>query len=305
MLVVTDAKYEFEFEIAGRIDAEDLLSSERPQMYDVLEKQQSSLPLGPCLLRCDYEREPPKTWTRLRREIGWISFDASLLNPTYHLNKSFKRYVHLPAEGVQHSYHMYHGYEQFVDEIRRRPDGYFRSFDSIDMRPLLHWYSNKQHLFSVTDSSLLKPPTFLCRRLVLRTILTNLYCDSEPWKLLVVRIKGQFYLAMANRATQSAEQITEDEYSGYRFESLFTSDQPNSTRLKDTIPLEQPQKQFHSVQYWEFGRYSLLYTNEIDGELHIDAKQPSADRGNDVPKSQVRPWRRSTLFVVIRGRSLF
>lgn len=114
---------------------------------------------------------------------------------------------------------------------------------------------------------MLKPPTFICRRLVLRTILANLYCDSEPWKLLVIRMKGQFYLALANQKTKSVEDMTEDEYGGYKFEDLFTTDQPNTTRFQENIPLENPQKQFHTVQYWQFGDFNLLYTNEIDGEI--------------------------------------
>jgi hypothetical protein len=122
---------------------------------------------------------------------------------------------------------------------------------------------------------MLKPPTFICRRTVLRTILANLYCDSDPWKLLVVRIKGQFYLSLANKATKRAEDITEDEYSGYHFEQLFTTDQPNTTRFKEKIPLEKPQQQFHTVQYWQFGEFNILYSNEIDGQIVVNNQQKS------------------------------
>ncbi|CAF3597111.1 unnamed protein product [Rotaria socialis] len=250
-----------------------LLENEHPQSYDAKIDENSSMNQGPCLYRSDYECQPPKTWSRLRREIGYISFDGSLSQPTYYLNKSFKRFVHIPIKRDHCSSNVYNGYSQFIEKIRLNPDNYFRAFDSIDLRPLLHWYSQKQHLFSSTNKNLLEPPTFICRRLVLRTILANLYCDSDPWKLLVVRIKGQFYLALANRQTKSAEDITIDEYSGYKFEALFTSDQPNTTRLTEKIPLEKPQQQFHTVQYWQFGDFNLLYSNEIDGEIANDIQE--------------------------------
>ncbi|CAF3829330.1 unnamed protein product [Rotaria magnacalcarata] len=250
-----------------------LLESEHPQSYDVKIDENSSMNQGPCLYRSDYECQPPKTWSRLRREIGYISFDGSLSQPIYYLNKSFKRFVNVPINRDHCSSNVYNGYSQFIEKIRLNPDNYFRAFDSIDLRPLLHWYSQKQNLFSSTNKKLLKPPTFICRRLVLRTILANLYCDSDPWKLLVVRIKGQFYLALANRQTKSAEDITIDEYSGYKFEALFTSDQPNTTRLTEKVPLEKPQQQFHTVQYWQFGDFNLLYSNEIDGEIVNDIQE--------------------------------
>ena len=226
--------------------------------------------LGPCLYRSDYEREPPSTWSGCHREIGYISYDASLKDPIYHLNKSYKRFIHLPKTLEKCSLNIYEGYQEFIQKIQTNPENYFRPFDSIDLRHLLHWYTEKQNLFSSTDSNLLKPPTFICRRTVLRTILANLYSDSEPWKLLVVRIKGQFYLSLANKASKKVEEMTEDEYSGYHFEQLLTSNQPNTTRMKDQIPLEHPQHQFHSVQYWNFGKYNILYSNEIDGEILED-----------------------------------
>lgn len=154
---------------------------------------------------------------------------------------------------------------------------------------MLNWYLNKQYLFSSANPNQLKPPTFICRRLVLRTILANLYYDSEPWKLLVIRIKGQFYLALANRQTKSPEDMTIDEYSGFKFESLFTSDQPNTTRLKETIPLENPQHQFHTVQYWQFGDFNLLYSNEIDGEINENIQlKPTNTQINENPKQVCR-----------------
>ena len=236
---------------------------------------------GPCLFRRDYERQPPATWSRLRREIGWISFDASLADPPYSLTKAFKRFVHLPADTKKCTANVYEGYSQFIEQVKSHPDDYFRSFDSTDLRPLLSWYSRKQNLFSSTHDKLLKPPTFICRRLVLRTLLANLYCDSEPWKLLVVRIKGQFYLALANRATKRVEDMTQDEYSGYCFEALFTTKQPNTTRHKVDIPLQKPQEQFHSVQYWQFGEFNLLYSNEIDAEIRVDTEEKQTANNDD------------------------
>ena len=238
---------------------------------------------GPCLRRCDFERQPPETWPSLRREIGAISFDASFAHPNYQFDKSFKTYIHLPKERHKCSFDVFHGYQEFIQKVKDEGQNYFRKFDSTDLRPLLHWYHNKQALFSSTNPQLLPPPTFICRRLVLRTILANLYCDSDPWKLLVVRMKGQYYLALANRGSKDPEEMTEDEYSGYRFESMFASDQPNTTRLKEQIPLEHPQEQFHSVQYWNFGKYSLLYSNEIDGEIAPDL-HPADETTAPVPE---------------------
>ena len=244
-----------------------LLEDHLLQSYDITTSDSSPSNLGPCLFRSDYERQPPPTWTRLRREIGYISYDASLAQPIYHLDKSFKRFVHIPIKREKCSYDVFKGYEQFMEKVRLNPSNYFRPHDATDLRPLLHWYSNKQNLFSSNNKSLLKPPTFICRRLVLRTILANLYCDSDPWKLLVVRIKGQFYLSLANKQTKRVEDMTKDEYSGYKFENLFTTDQPNTTRFNEQIPLEKPQQQFHNVQYWQFGQFNILYSNEIDGEI--------------------------------------
>ena len=245
-----------------------------PQSLDVvLEKSSLTRPSSPCLTRSEYEREPPPTCPSLRREIGSISFDSSLAQPRYKFDKSFKRFVHFPVERSPCSFDVFHGYAEFLAEYKSLGENYFRSFDSTDLRPLLHWIANHQSLFSSRNASLLSPPQFICRRLVLRTLLANLYCDSEPWKLLVVRLKGQFFMALANRETKCAAQLTEDEYSGYRFESLFTSAQPNSSRLSPSVPLQRPQEQFHTVQYWTFGKYSLLYSNEIDGEI-----APSAEK---------------------------
>ncbi|CAF0805567.1 unnamed protein product [Rotaria sordida] len=253
-----------------------LLEEEPPQLYDIIKSESSSNNVGPCLYRCDYERQPPKTWSRLRREIGYMSFDGSLAQPIYHLDKSFKRFVHIPIKRDKCSYNVYHGYSEFIEKVQLNPDNYFRRFDSTDLRPLLNWYSKKQHLFSSTNQHMLKPPTFICRRLVLRTILANLYCDSDPWKLLVIRIKGQFYLALANKKTKSVEDMTLDEYSGYKFQALFTTDQPNTTRFEEKTPLENPQQQYHTVQYWQFGEFNLLYSNEIDGELKCDIQQKTS-----------------------------
>ncbi|CAF1259763.1 unnamed protein product [Adineta ricciae] len=263
-----------------------LLNENISQSYDIKASESSPIKLGPCLFRSDYEREPPKTWSRLRREIGYISYDASLAQPTYHLDKSFKRYVHIPKQRTQCSYNVYRGYEEFKEKARLNPENYFRPHDGTDLRPLLSWYSQKQHLFSKTNSTLLKPPTFICRRLVLRTILANLYCDSDPWKLLVVRIKGQFYLAIANKATRHVENMTEDEYSGYKFEQLFTTQQPNTTRFEEQIPLDKPQEQFHTVQYWRFGEFNILYSNEIDGEIHQDMIPKQTDESVKVNLTQ-------------------
>ncbi|CAF0868442.1 unnamed protein product [Adineta ricciae] len=263
-----------------------LLNENISQSYDIQASESSPIKLGPCLFRSDYEREPPKTWSRLRREIGYISYDASLAQPTYHLDKSFKRYVHIPKQRTQCSYNVYRGYQEFKEKARLNPENYFRPHDGTDLRPLLSWYSQKQHLFSKTNSTLLKPPTFICRRLVLRTILANLYCDSDPWKLLVVRIKGQFYLAIANKAKRHVENMTEDEYSGYKFEQLFTTQQPNTTRFEEQIPLDKPQEQFHTVQYWRFGEFNILYSNEIDGEIHQDMIPKQTDESVKVNLTQ-------------------
>ncbi|UJR38564.1 hypothetical protein I4U23_031230 [Adineta vaga] len=268
-------------------NCEILLNEDMNQIYDITTKEKFSVNLGPCLFRSDYEREPPKTWSRLRREIGYISYDASLAQPIYHFDKSFKRYVHIPKERTQCSYNVYRGYEEFKEKARLNPENYFRSHDGTDLRPLISWYSQKQYLFSTTNSQLLKPPTFICRRLVLRTILANLYCDSEPWKLLVVRIKGQFYLAIANKATKHVESMTEDEYSGYKFEQLFTTEQPNTTRMQEQIPIEKPQEQFHTVQYWKFGELNILYSNEIDGEINQDMI-PKTDTNKQVDDDSIK-----------------
>jgi hypothetical protein len=266
----------------SRTDNDILLIADLPQSYDIKTSDSSPMNLGPCLFRSDYEREPPKTWSSLRREIGYISYDASLDQPIYYLDKSFKRFVHIPKT-VNHN--VYRGYQEFLEQIRLNPENYFRPFDSTDLRHLLYWYQQKQNLFSLTNPNMLKPPTFICRRTVLRTILANLYCDSNPWKLLVVRIKGQFYLSLANRATKKSEDMTEDEYSGYKFEQLFTTDQPNTTRFKEEIPLQKPQQQFHTVQYWQFGKFNILYSNEIDGEYIADT-QPKPETSDTI--KQVR-----------------
>lgn len=243
--------------------------------------------LGPCLFRSDYERTPPRTWPRLRREIGYISFDGSLANPIYYLDKSYKRYVHIPEKRDQCSYDVYQGYQEFIQHIRANPENYFRAFDSTDLRHLLYWYSQKQYLFSSINPNLLQPPKFICRRTVLRKILANLYCDSDPWKLLVCRIKGQFYMAIANKATKQLDDMTEDEYSGYHFEQLFTTQQPNTTRFEHDIPLRKPQQQFHTVQYWQFGEHNILYCNEIDGEI---APPPQTKSQNENLTKQVRTF---------------
>jgi hypothetical protein len=245
--------------------------------------------MGPCLYRSDYERQPPKTWSRLRREIGYISYDASLAQPIYHLDKSFKRFVHIPTKRDKCSYDVYRGYSEFIDKVRFNSENYFRPFDATDLRPLLHWYSDKQNLFSSNNKNMLKPPTFICRRLVLRTILANLYCDSDPWKLLVVRIKGQFYLSLANRQTKRVEDMTQDEYSGYKFEDLFTTDQPNTTRFQEKIPLEKPQQQFHTVQYWQFVEFNILYSNEIDGEIKDDKQQKPTETTDTIKEETNKP----------------
>ncbi|CAF3014200.1 unnamed protein product [Rotaria sp. Silwood2] len=264
-----------------------LLEQEPPQLYDIIKSQSSSSNQGPCLFRSDYERQPPKTWSRLRRDIGHISFDASLAQPIYKFDKSFKRFVHIPEKRDKCSYDVYRGYKEFIEKSQLNPDNYFRPFDALDLRPLLNWYSNKQYLFSSTNPNMLKPPTFICRRLVLRTILSNLYCDSDPWKLLVIRMKGQFYLALANKETKLVEDMTMDQYSGYKFEALFTTDQPNTSRFEEKIPLEKPQQQFHTVQYWQFGEFNILYSNEIDGEIKCDTQQKtSTTETTDTVKQQ-------------------
>jgi hypothetical protein len=273
---------DFDQQPISRTDNDILLFADLPQSYDIKTSDSSPINLGPCLFRSDYEREPPKTWSSLRREIGYISYDASLDQPIYYLDKSFKRFVHIPKT-VNHN--VYRGYQEFLEHIRLNPENYFRPFDSTDLRHLLYWYQQKQNLFSLTNPNMLKPPTFICRRTVLRTILANLYCDSNPWKLLVVRIKGQFYLSLANRATKKSEDMTEDEYSGYKFEQLFTTDQPNTTRFKEEIPLQKPQQQFHTVQYWQFGKFNILYSNEIDGEYIADT-QPKPETSDTI--KQVR-----------------
>ena len=253
------------------------LEEDIQQIYDITVNESAPVNLGPCLNRSDYECNPPRMGFRSRREIGYISFDASLEHPVYYLDKSYKRFLHIPKDRQKCSYEVYRGYSQFIEHIRSNPDNYFRPYDSTDLRHLLYWYSQKQYLFSPTNSALLKPPTIICRRTVLRTILANLYYDSEPWKLLVLRIKGQLYLALANKASKKAEEMTEDEYSGYNFEQLFTTNQPNSTRLKEKIPLENPQQGFHTVQYWQFGEFNILYSNEIDAEVVVDKQQTSDD----------------------------
>lgn len=61
------------------------------------------------------------------------------------------------------------------------------------------------------------------------------------WNYLYKEFKDNFIWEWANKATQKPEEITEDEYSGYKFEQLFTTDQLNSTRFKETIILDKPQ----------------------------------------------------------------
>jgi hypothetical protein len=261
------------------------LEDDLRQIYDITVNESSPVNLGPCLYRSDYECDPPKTWSRYRREIGYISYDASLEHPIYYLDKSYKRFVHIPKDREKCSYNIYQGYSEFIEKIRLNPQNYFRPYDSTDLRHLLYWYTQKQYLFSSTNSNLLKPPTFICRRTVLRTILANLYYDSEPWKLLVLRIKGQFYLSIANKASKKAEEMTEDEYSGYHFEQLFTTKQPNTTRFKENIPLENPQQGFHTVRYWQFGKFNILYSNEIDGELMVNTPPTSDDTTKQPPTS--------------------
>jgi hypothetical protein len=282
-----------EQEIQNDFDQQDLeqilsLEDEIRQIYDITINESSPINMGPCLYRSDYECDPPKTWSRYRREIGYISFDASLESPIYYFDKSYKRFVHIPKDREKCSYNVYQGYSEFIEKIRLNPENYFRPYDSTDLRHLLNWYTEKQCLFSLTNPNLLKPPTFICRRTVLRTILANLYYDSEPWKLLVLRIKGQFYLALANKASKKSEDMTEDEYSGYHFEQLFTTKQPNTTRFKENIPLENPQQGFHTVQYWQFGKFNILYSNEIDGEIIAPPKteeiiKPTTTTEEEIP----------------------
>lgn len=62
--------------------------------------------------------------------------------------------------------------------------------------------------------------------------------------------------------------MSKDEYAGYHFESLFTSAQSNCTRHKAQVSLHNPQQGFHSIQFWKFGKFRLLYSNEIDAEIH-------------------------------------
>jgi hypothetical protein len=47
--------------------------------------------------------------------------------------------------------------------------------------------------------------------------------------------------------------------------------------LNDKIPLENPQQQFHTVQYWQFGEFNILYCNEIDAEVVVNTQQTSDD----------------------------
>ena len=221
----------------------------------------------PYLDRNDYAIDFDFNLLNKHRQVGCISYDSSLLNPIYYLNKSMKRFVHLPKSKDLSSYDVYEGYQLFIDKVKLNYENYFRPYDSTDLRHLLEWYSNKQSLFSNSNPQLLQTPNFLCRRIVLRTILTNLYCDSQPWKLLVTRINSQFYLALANQKQNKPEEFTQDEYSGFRFEQLFTTDQPNTTRHRTPPTLDKPQQSFHTIRYWQFGKFNILYSNEIDGEF--------------------------------------
>jgi hypothetical protein len=90
--------------------------------------------------------------------------------------------------------------------------------------------------------------------------------------------------------------MTEDEYSGYKFEELFTSDQPNTTRREEKIPFEKPQEGFHTVQYWQFGQFNILYSNEIDGEIKVDL-QPKQETTNTT-----KPVSTSTQFDVLNEK---
>ena len=58
---------------------------------------------------------------------------------------------------------------------------------------IVHLRSSKvmRNFFSSTDSTLFKPPNFICRRIILTKISANLYCDSRPWKWFILRYKGQ------------------------------------------------------------------------------------------------------------------
>ena len=47
----------------------------------------------------------------------------------------------------------------------------------------------------------------------------------------------------------------------------MTTKQPNTTRFQEKFPLQNPQQQFHTVNYWQFGKFNLLYSSEIDGEF--------------------------------------
>lgn len=242
------------------------------QSYDILTTNLIKRNEGPCLYRSDYECELDEKLINKHREIGYISFDNSKENPIYYLNKSYKRFLHPPKTKDFSSFNVYDGYKEFLEKAKLSHENYFRPFDATDLRHLLHWYTNKQYLFSKTDPNLLKFPKFICRRTVLRTILANLYCDSQPWKLLITRINSQFYLALANQQIKKPEDFTPDDFSGFRFEQLFISDQPNTTRQTHPTTLEKPQENFHTIRYWTFGKFNILYSNEIDAE-YISQKQ--------------------------------
>lgn len=193
------------FAFADPIDNYQKVNEREEIRFDV-EKDKADGPgqigSAPCLRRKDFPRPPPPTWSRLRREIGFVSYNGAEENPHYKLDKSNKRFVHLPKERKNLSLNIYDGYEQFIDKVQKNPTNYFRSFDYLALRPLLFWFVHKQHLFasstSTTEKSpLLPPPKIFCRRLTLTKILANLYSDSEAWKLLVLRHKGQFYLSLA------------------------------------------------------------------------------------------------------------
>lgn len=226
-----------------------------------------------CLIRSDFERVHPPTANSYRREIGSISFDNSLEQPTYRFDKSFKKYFHPPPSSDQLTFDAYAGYSEFVEEIRRRPTDFYRQYDATDLRHLLTWLLHHQHLFSSNKRDSIRPPRFVCRRKVLEKILSNLYCDSEPWKIFVVRIQGVFYMSLSNRCERAFDQLTKDEYSGISFERRFTSEQPNTTRFREKFPIENSQQQYHSIFHWTFGPLTLVYTCEIDAQLKDTTKR--------------------------------
>ncbi len=50
----------------------------------------------------------------------------------------------------------------------------------------------------------------------------------------------------------------------------------DGTSLKENIPLENPQQGYHTVQYWQFGEFNILYSNEIDGKNIVNT-QPTTE----------------------------